>query len=322
MRTLTFSVLQRLADGDFHSGEALARSLDVSRGTIWNAVNEALAIGLPIHRVHGRGYRLIEPLDWLDAERIGAAVRHAGLDVQVVPSCGSTNAELMIAAEHGAPSGRVLAAEWQTQGRGRLGRAWHSGIASALTFSLLWRFDKAVAGLAGLSLAVGVAIVRTLRRASVAAQLKWPNDLVWQERKLGGILIELRGDALGPCATVIGIGLNVRLGENERRRIDQPVADLTEAAAVPVLRSDWLVAVLLELASVLRDFGVHGFAAVREEWTRYHLHQDRPVELSMPDGTRLQGVATGVDASGCLLISTPGGTRAVLAGDVSLRAGA
>ena len=216
----------------------------------------------------------------------------------------------------------MLAAEWQTQGRGRLGRAWHSGIASALTFSLLWRFDKAVAGLAGLSLAVGVAIVRTLRRASVAAQLKWPNDLVWQERKLGGILIEVHGDAAGPCAAVIGIGINTRLHGEQRARIDQAVCDVYEAGGRALSRNDWLVAMLIELCDVLGLYARQGFAALHAEWDRYHAHAGRPVALALPNGESLRGIAAGVDPSGRLLLATAHGTQAVMTGDVSLRASA
>ncbi|MCC6535131.1 MAG: biotin--[acetyl-CoA-carboxylase] ligase [Burkholderiales bacterium] len=320
MRTLTFAVLRRLADGELHSGQTLARGLAVSRGSIWNALNEARAAGVRVQRVHGRGYRLRDRLDWLDAERIHAAVAAAGLSVRVRDCCPSTNAQMLILAEAGAPSGTVLAAEMQTHGRGRLGRPWHSGLASALTFSLLWRFDKPIAGLAGLSLATGVAIVRALREHAVDAQLKWPNDLLWHECKLGGILIEVRGDALGPCLAVIGVGLNVRLGDDEKRRIDQPAADLGAVAAAARSRSDWLIDILRALVDVLRLFDARGFAPLRSEWSSYHVHQDRAVRLTLPDGERIDGIALGIDADARLLLSTPDGVRALHAGDVSLRA--
>jgi BirA family transcriptional regulator, biotin operon repressor / biotin---[acetyl-CoA-carboxylase] ligase len=317
---LIFAVLRRLADGEFHSGQALAQALGVSRASVWNALNEAQSMGLSVHRVHGRGYRLSEPLDWLDPARIAAAVAASGLSVEVLDCCGSTNAELLHAAERGAASGRVLVAEMQTQGRGRMGRSWHSGLASALTFSLLWRFDKAVAGLAGLSLTAGAAIARALRRQGVEVALKWPNDLLWRERKLGGILIEVRGDALGPCAAVIGVGLNIRLGAEQRQRIDQPAADLTEAAPIALRRDEWLASVLLELAAALKEFSAHGFAGLREEWIGYHAHQGRQVMLTLHDGTRTIGTAIGVDDTGRLLLAAASGTSAFLSGDVSLRA--
>jgi BirA family biotin operon repressor/biotin-[acetyl-CoA-carboxylase] ligase len=321
VRTLTFAVLRQLTDETFQSGEALARDLGVSRASVWNALNEArTAAAVEVERVHGRGYRLRERLDWLAADRIRSELAPLGLAASVADCCESTNLDLLREAERGAASGTLLAAEWQTRGRGRLGRTWHAGFASALTFSLLWRFERPVSGLAGLSLAVGVATARALRANGVDAQLKWPNDLLWRGRKLGGILIEIRGDALGPCAAVIGVGLNVRLGGEERMRIDQPAVDIVEAGGSRMARSDWLIAVARELSLVLRAFAGEGFAAVREEWIRYHAHQNLAVCLSLPDGNVVEGEALGVDDGACLLIATADGTRSVHAGDVSLRA--
>jgi len=319
VRTLTFAVLKRLSDGEFHSGETLARDLDVSRGSVWNALSDAAEHGIEVARVHGRGYRLASPLAWLDAARINAAIAHHGLDVRVVDTCGSTNAEMLRAAESGAPSGDVLVAELQTQGRGRLGRIWYAGVASSLTFSLLWRFERSVAALGGLSLAVGLAVVRALHARGIGVQLKWPNDLLWRGRKLGGILIEVRGDALGPCAAVIGIGLNVRLRDALKTRIDQPAADLSDTGAALIDRNDLLIGVLVELAGVLAAFEAEGFPPLRAEWMRHHAHQGLGVTLLSPDGSTLAGIARGVDEQARLLIETDSGVSAIHTGDVSLR---
>lgn len=316
---LTFDVLRRLSEREFRSGQALAVDLDVSRASVWGALNAAQAAGIPIHRVHGRGYRLAAPVDWLDPRRIAAATAGSGLTVELVNCCASTNATLLERADEGLASGHVLAAELQTSGRGRLGRQWRSGFANALTFSLLWRFAKGAAGLAGLSLGVGVAIARVLRREGVDAQLKWPNDVTWRGRKLGGVLIEVRGDALGPCVTVIGIGLNVRLDAAQRRHIDQPVADLVEAGAAPLARSDWLARLLIELAATLHAFAKDGFGELRDEWSRYSAHHERRIRLVLPDGRRIDGVAKGVDGEGRLLVESDGRRAAYVSADVSLR---
>jgi len=321
VRPLTFSVLRSLSDGEFHSGQALAQRYAVSRASIWNALNDALELGVYVQRVHGRGYRLAEPLDWLDAGRIRQALEPVGLRIEVVDHCGSTNVELLQAAERGEASGLVLATELQTAGRGRLGRSWQSGLASALTFSLLWRFERPASGLGGLSLAVGAAVARALRGFGTEVGLKWPNDLLWRERKLGGILIEIRGDALGPCAVVIGIGLNVRLSAAERRGIEQPVADLVEAGAAGVGRSELLAGILREQARALDEFAERGFDASRDEWIAHHAHQGRRITLIGVDGSRVTGIAAGIDDSGRLLVDTREGRRVFLSGDVSLRTG-
>src|SRR5687767_4511291 len=195
LTSLSFRVLRRLADGDFHSGSALARDLDVSRGTVWNAVRAFEQAGLDIYRVRGRGYRLAEPVSLLGA---AAIEQHAGaaasrFRLELLDVAGSTNTLLMKRAGEGAPSGTVIAAEWQESGRGRLGRAWHAGVCGGVTFSLLWRFTQGAAALAGLSLAAGVAVVRAVEKLGVRdVQLKWPNDVLWRGGKLAGTLIEMQ----------------------------------------------------------------------------------------------------------------------------------
>ena len=315
---MAFDVLRLLSEHEFRSGQALAAHLDVSRSSIWGALNAAQAAGVRIHRVHGRGYRLGAMIDWLDAERIACATSGADLTLHIVNCCASTNAALLSRPDD-TVSGTVLAAELQTQGRGRLGRRWQSGFASALTFSVLWRFTKGIAGLAGLSLAVGLAIARVLQREGVQAQLKWPNDIVWHGRKLGGVLIEVRGEALGPCIAVIGVGLNIRLDEAERQRIDQPVVDLVEAVPTHRSRNDWLAMILVELARSLRSFAVSGFEPLREDWSRHCAHHNEPVRLALPDGSEALGVARGVDAQGRLLVESGGRCASYLSADVSLR---
>lgn len=322
VHTLILAALRRLSQREALAVDVLAPALAVPPQSLRVAMTQALAWGAPLEIDERGRCRLVEAPDWLDAARIEAAVAGSGLQVQVVDCCASTNLALRDQARRGAPCGSVLAAEWQTQGRGRQGRPWQSGVASALTFSLLWRFDRARAGLDGLSLAVGVAIARALRRRGAMIALKWPNDLLWQGRKLGGVLIEVQGDPAGACAVVIGIGLNVRLHASERARIDQPAADLNEAGAGAMTRNDWLAAVLIELAAVLRQFEREGFAPLRDEWARLHAHAGQRVELALPSGERREGTAAGVDASGRLLLVTARGTQAVASGDVSLRASA
>jgi BirA family biotin operon repressor/biotin-[acetyl-CoA-carboxylase] ligase len=323
VHTLIVAALKRLSPLRYQPAAALAQTLAASPEAVTEALRHAVAAGVPVQHDAQLGYRLSEAPDWLDAARIASALGTTGMAVEVVDCCGSTNTELMRSARSNAPHGRVLVAELQSDGRGRQGRRWHSGIGTALTFSLLWRFQtRPVSMLNGLSLAVGVAIARALRRHGVAAELKWPNDLLWQGRKLGGILIGAQGDATGPCAAVIGIGVNVRLASEERARIDQAVSDLCEAGGSLLSRNEWLAAMLLELSDVLGAFDREGFAASRAEWDRYHAHAGRRVELALPNGTRVRGIACSVDESGRLLLDTAHGTQAVMTGDVSLRASA
>jgi BirA family biotin operon repressor/biotin-[acetyl-CoA-carboxylase] ligase len=316
---LMIAALKRLAGRESERLQDLAQALAASPDAVAVALRQAeTSYGVALAR-HGDRYRLCSALDWLDRESILARLPDTAWRVRIAEECGSTNAELLRAARAGAGAGEVLAAELQTQGRGRRGRAWHAGLCSGLCFSLLWRFDQPPGGLSGLSHAVGVAVVRVLRRRAVPAQLKWPNDLLWRERKLGGILIEVHAEGANSCAAVVGIGINVRLSAHERSRIDQPAADLAQAGGASLVRSELLAALLLELEHVLTGFAGAGFAAVRSEWDRYHAHAGQEVELRFPDGGRLLGVALGVDDLGRLRVAGEHGVQAVTAGDVSLR---
>jgi BirA family biotin operon repressor/biotin-[acetyl-CoA-carboxylase] ligase len=216
----------------------------------------------------------------------------------------------------------VIAAEWQTAGRGRRGRIWHAAPGAALTFSLLWRFQQGAGYLSGLSLAAGLAMVRALGALGVPdAGLKWPNDVLWRGRKLAGILIELQGDMLGPTAAVIGIGLNCRLPDVLRERIDQPAVDLETACGTVPDRNRALALLLDELARVLDVFAGAGFTSLRDEWQRRHVHQRKAVRLALPDGKFVSGTAEGVADDGALLLATARGAQRFHSGEVSLRGG-
>ena len=325
MKPHVSGVLRHLADGEFHSGAALARTLSVSRASIWNAVRTLETMGLSIYKVHGRGYRLPGPVSLLDAalvkRRLGAAASRFVLDIQETAS--STNALVLERAAAGAPGGTVVAAEWQSAGRGRAGRAWHAPIGGGLTFSLLWRFAQGAGALSGLSLAVGIALARGLNAiAGPRFALKWPNDIVTGDGKAGGILIELSGDMLGPSAAVIGIGLNVRLSESARAAIDQPATDIESVVEQRVDRNALLVALLSELDRTLTQFGAEGFVPFRSEWEKHHAHQGRTVTMLLPDGRSERGKVQGVAEDGALVLDTRAGLKRFRSGEVSLRTSA
>ena len=323
MKDLAIKTLKLLADGEFHSGEALAHTLGMSRASVWHAVRDLDAAGLDVFRVRGRGYRLAQPLSLLDRDEV---LRQLGADaaaftIEIMDGVSSTNTLVMQRAARGAPAILVIAAEWQEAGRGRMGRAWHAGIGGALTFSLLWRFPQGAAFLAGLSLAVGVALMRTFETLGIEhAGLKWPNDVVWRGGKLAGILIEVQGDMLGPSAAVIGIGVNVRLSQAVRDRINQPASDLETACGRPLDRNQVLALLLLQLRDALETFTQAGLAPFRDDWHRFHAHQDKMVTLILPDARREHGCARGVAEDGALLIETPAGLRRYHSGEISLRA--
>ncbi|WP_324780315.1 biotin--[acetyl-CoA-carboxylase] ligase [Thiobacillus sedimenti] len=319
-----FPLLRRLSDGRFHSGEALAQSFGLSRASIFNALAQAESMGLVIHAVRGRGYRMPHPVEWLDGEIVGRHLgRHAAsYAIHILDSVDSTNNALMAAALAGAADGTLFCVEHQHAGKGRRGRQWHSVVGGSLTFSLLWRFETGLQSLAGLSLAVGLAIARAVNRHSHhVARLKWPNDVLVDYRKLGGILVEVQGDMHGSAFAIVGVGLNCRLGDAQREGVDQAVVDLQEMG-VAIGRNQLLADCLLELQRVVDIFRERGFAALRDEWMALDAYAGKTVTLALPDARRVHGVAAGVDGTGAFLLRDAGAaTTAFSGGEISLRLG-
>ncbi|MHB1353452.1 MAG: biotin--[acetyl-CoA-carboxylase] ligase [Thiobacillus sp.] len=319
-----FPILRRLGDGRFHSGEGLAQEFGLSRSTIFNVLAQAQDMGLAVHAVRGRGYRLARPVEWLDRQSLERALgaRAARYTVHLLDNVESTNSSVMAAALAGAPDGTLYCAEHQANGRGRRGRRWHSVLGGSLTFSLLCRFETGLQSLAGLSLAAGLAVARAVNRHSRhPARLKWPNDVLVDYRKLAGILVEVQGDMHGPAFAVIGIGINVRLDAEQRDAVDQGLIDLAEIG-VTAGRNRLLADCLLELDVVLAQFRDQGFAGVREAWLALDAYAGRRVALSLPDARSVNGVAAGVDETGAFLLrETHGSVLPYSGGEISLRLG-
>ncbi|HOY71242.1 MAG TPA: biotin--[acetyl-CoA-carboxylase] ligase [Methylotenera sp.] len=322
MNALTFPILRLLADGKFHSGEALAQHFKVTRTTIWSAIQHAQNLGIDIFSVRGRGYKLPTAVEFLNQDEVLRAIgeQRAWFNLQILDEVKSTNTFLMQQSAKGAAHVTCVAANLQTNGKGRRGRTWVSHLGASLTFSLLWRFQCGAAALSGLSLAVGVALIRAFNSFGINnVQLKWPNDVLVDGKKLAGILIELQGDMDGPSAAVIGIGINLNLPEKVLKNIDQPAIDLAHASTSHIPQSTLLGIVLKHLAEVLSQFELHGFTVVRDEWTQYHAYHQKPVRMLMPDGREVQGVVSNVAEDGILLVDTALGLQRFSAGEISLR---
>lgn len=328
---LGFTLLRQLSDGAFHSGEDLAAQVGLTRARVSQVLKDAEAAGLALERIKGRGYRLLEAPDFLDAKSVREALTEqavarggrAQLTIEVVDQLDSTSSELLRRAQKRDIHGVALAAEWQTAGRGRRGRTWTAIAGGCLTFSIGWRFEQGAGFLAGLSLAVGVAVARALEAEGFRGiALKWPNDIIHRHLKVGGILIEVNGDALGPSTTVIGVGLNVRLPAAARKDIAVPVTDLTSIAGrgAKDIDRNWLLACLIaELAAVLQQYAKEGFAPFAAEWQHRHAYQGKPVTLLLPDGATVAGKVAGVDASGALVLADGPRRARFLSGEISLR---
>ncbi|MEM5537168.1 bifunctional biotin--[acetyl-CoA-carboxylase] ligase/biotin operon repressor BirA [Neptuniibacter pectenicola] len=317
------SLLSILADGKFHSGRELGDEVGISRSAIWKHMRRFEDGGLEIFSVKGRGYRVPGGLELLDIERINQGLLP---EVKALIGCPdlqlsteSTNELAMKASQQGDCHGRLFLAEQQNAGRGRRGREWVSPFARNLYFSLVWRFEQGVAALEGLSLLVGLAVVRAMEKMDInGVELKWPNDLLYQNKKLAGILLEVHGEASGQCQVVIGVGINVEMSQAFSDAIDQPWTDLKTIAGDVVSRNTLLAVILNELVVCLGDFEKNGFSGLVDEWQSRHAMQNEAIILQI--GQELvEGVCRGVDGSGALLLQSPAGVKAYHGGEISIR---
>lgn len=326
-------LLRLLADGELHSGAELARQLGVSRTAVWQHARELGELGLAMSAVRGSGYRLDAPIDLLDATAIlgelSADVRADLRELQVLFSTDSTNQRLLDAGP-GDVHACACVAEMQTAGRGRRGRKWLGAPGRGVYLSLAWRFPSAMQTLAGLSLAAGVCVHRALR--SLAAgdpvfcdglQLKWPNDLLFQEKKLAGVLVEVSGEMQGPCLAVIGVGVNVLLPEAVRLEIGQQpaataVTDLRECVGFAPSRNRLAALLLGELLRGMQSFQVSGFGAFIGDWTTHDALAGRPISIEAAAGP-VDGVACGVEVDGALSVEIGGARRKFHGGEVRVR---
>lgn len=327
-QTLRQHLFSRLCDGRFHSGSELARSANVTRSAVWKAMQQLRSMGAQVQAVTHRGYKLESPTAALDAAQITELLgpECQGIGVEVAWSLESTNLALLGRPVPTPGEIQVLLAEYQRAGRGRRGRRWLAPLGGGLCMSIATGFTELPPDVSALSLAMGVCVLRGLERLQLThARLKWPNDIVADAGKIGGILLELRAESGGPAHVVVGIGLNVKLGPLTVAEVQDngtTPADLASLGAEPQARNALAAAVIAECAGGLREFARAGFAPFIAQWSAADALRDRAVVVSggSSGNSQLAGVARGVDARGALLLATADGLQPIVAGEVSLRA--
>ena len=319
-------LLVLLADGRLHSGEWLAKELGVSRAAVWKGMERLRTLGLEVQALPRRGYCLSSAVELLDARRIAAELgphrRPQLRKLELLFEVDSTNSRLLAAVPPPPGFADAALSELQHAGRGRRGRNWIAPFGAGIALSMAWTFGEGAGALSALSLGGGVAIARALSRAGAAGvALKWPNDIWFKDRKIGGVLIELRAEAGGPAHVVIGVGINVVLTAAARREIEAGgvrVASVADACAETPSRNLVVGAILDELLSMLGRFEQEGFAAFREAWTALDALHGRPARVLLGESV-ISGTARGVDSEGALLLETPDGVRRFVSGEASLR---
>lgn len=322
------ALLHILADGKYHSGADLGRELDVSRAAIWKVIQKMeKELGLTIFAVKGKGYRLQRPLELLDKDIILARLSKITISklnqLDVLFDVDSTNAYLNSKSLDGVASGYLVLSEHQTKGQGRRGRTWVSPFGGNLYLSLLWRFQNGPAQLGCLGLVIAVVIVRVLHQLGIKdAGVKWPNDIYWHDKKLAGILLEMRGESSGPSAVVIGVGANIAMPINKTDsidKIDQPWVDLESILKTKVERNIFTALIIDEMFKVLNTFPEQQ-KELLDEWQSMDVLKGQTIEVHFPDKI-LVGKASGINYDGALRVQHNGKETICHSGEVSIRRG-
>ncbi|WP_059123220.1 bifunctional biotin--[acetyl-CoA-carboxylase] ligase/biotin operon repressor BirA [Vibrio sp. MEBiC08052] len=309
------TILSTLADGGFHSGEALGTTLGISRAAISKHIRGIQDWGVDVFRVQGKGYQLAQPMQLLDQHYIQS---HVSTPVHLHPIIDSTN-QYLLDRVGALTSGTVCLAEYQQKGRGRRGRHWVSPFGTNLYFSMYWRLDAGMAAAMGLSLVVGVAVVDALKTLGVdEIKLKWPNDLYYQDKKLAGILVEVSGQAGEAAHLVIGMGMNLSMAP-QTQQIDQPWSSLSQVIGKNHIdRNALAVALIQSWTRTLETYEREGMGNFVERWNQVDNFIDRPVKLLMGERV-ITGIERGIDAHGAVLLETERGIESYVGGEISLR---
>ena len=252
-------------------------------------------------------------------EVLGSEESNKIVGFEIHQEIDSTNQQLLNHARQGQRGPWVVLAEHQTMGRGRHGNTWVSPFASGVCLSLLWTFKGKTQHRMGLSLVVGISVIEALEKCGVTGLgLKWPNDLYWSERKLGGILIEFVERAGNPTQCIIGIGLNVCMSPSFEFSIDQPWIDLTTIGWKPIPRNHLVGLVLLGLLRTMRHFEVEGFSFFSETWKKYDVLKGNPVIVRTTHSRSIEGMCLGIDSEGAIQVRCEQENYTFTSGEVRL----
>ncbi len=311
-------LIQAMSDGEYHDGTALGIVLNMTRSAVWKMIKKLERYGVEISSVKGKGYALCEPVVLLDVDKIREHFTEKAVHISLFESVDSTNDYLKLLRQ--TKGVHFCLAEQQTAGRGRLNRNWHSPFGKNIIISCLYPFDKDISELAGLSLVVSLAILRTLNQFGIKndVQVKWPNDIICGGKKISGSLIEVQAESHGVSQAVIGVGLNVNMLIDERGQISQSWTSMRRISREYLDRNQVAAELMSHLLDYLRRFEREGFKSFMEEWVDAEGMQGKQISVKTGD-VIVTGVAVGINLQGHLLLQLADGeVRAFSSGDTSI----
>lgn len=315
-----YQVITLLASGESRSGQEIGSKLNITRSAVWKIMHKLAELGIPLERHQGKGYQFKQPLDMFNRERIlqmlAPETQQQLASIQIEDTVSSTNTALFNQLKKGCKSGSILLAEHQTAGRGRQGKKWHAPYASNIYMSIYWHFNKDPTELAGLSLALAIAIVDALKNQGVdGLEVKWPNDIYHHNKKMAGILVDMTAESNGSTDVIIGIGVNVTMPEPTTTQLDQPWTDIQQITGSQPDRNKLTAAIIDGLVSTLSEFANTGFASFAAKWPNYDTLLDQEISVTTPN-KEFHGIARGIGSHGELLVERDGEIRPHLNGTV------
>jgi BirA family biotin operon repressor/biotin-[acetyl-CoA-carboxylase] ligase len=311
-------VVDILRDGEYHDGTTIGDQLGMTRSAVWKTIKKLESYHIKIDSVKGKGYALLEPLILLDQNKIKKNILLKKVDLSVFESIDSTNTYL--SKFKNTNTIKICLAEKQTQGRGRFNRPWYSPFGKNIHMSLLYPFKKDISELSGLSLAISLAIYKTLKQYGMDEKLwvKWPNDILYANKKISGSLIEVQAETHGACQVVIGIPLNVNIMNDEQECITQPWTSLQKIMNTYVDRNILCASLINNLVEHLQQFETHGLSSFIKEWQSNDCLMGKLIEVKNIQ-ENVAGKVQGINEQGHLLLKLKNGNiRAFASGETSI----
>lgn len=317
LNTNLIKIVSILNDGQYHDGTTIGETLKMTRSAVWKTIKRLESYEIKIDSIKGKGYALLEPLILLDQSKIKKQLTQAKVAINVFEYIDSTNDYLKsVKGEKGI---KICLAEQQTRGKGRLNRDWYSPFAKNIYLSCLYPFQKDMSELAGLSLVTSLAVIETLRGYGISDNLyvKWPNDIVYANKKLSGNLIEIQAESYGASVAIIGIGINVNMLSDEDQ-VSQKWTSMQKILGEYINRNDLCARLIDLLLANIAKFTAQGLAPFIEEWVRSDCLTNQTIAVKNVNDT-IKGRVTGINEQGHLLLHLANGTvRAFSSGDTSI----
>ena len=314
-------LIKQLSLGQFVSGQAVGEQLGISRAAVSKHIRGLQEMGLDVFCVTGKGYRFPQPLFLLDKTKITQALNNglSSIPVEVHSVIDSTNNYLLRRIPHQVKQGQICVAEYQDAGRGRRGRQWISPFGSHIYMSMYWCIEQGISAAMGLSVVAALAVSDAIKQLyNVNVELKWPNDIYANGKKLAGILIDLEGQALEASHSVIGIGLNINMPAKSAENIDQPWTDLQSNVSDKIDRNQLVSTLINCLLTRLEQHKESGIVTMVDDWLKQDVYINKPVRLITGEKETL-GICRGINTQGALLLEVDGQVKPIYGGEVSLR---